>query len=505
MRGANRICGTWATALLALPFLLAESAAALDGGTLRLNTFNGWKAFEVISQGEDPAGDGFSYSMLAVFDGAGAWLVDPATLRVQLNHETFDAAVSEVNIDLANLRTAIQNVIDTGTTGGVSFVLSARQAYDRWSPDAGLSWFATSDTSTTVFVRFCSSQSYAPHTFGVDRGFVDEIYVTGEEFGLDRLFALDSVGRDFYLLSGVVGSAPGGTGGMPFDSWENAALLDTGETDHVALLLSPDGGSQRMQLYIGEKGKDTDGSASNGFLARNGLAWGSWYYLNATYPALGSSNGGTIDTTAAGALSSDKLEDVDTSPSDPNRAVLADQTSGVFTLDFDLVFGPGFDAAASSFTITTISNTSGGLGSVDAPDNIEWSDATTLAGTSHPGGLIFVNEDNSSGEIWEMQPDGTGRVLIARTTLNAESTGIFDISHLVGYVPGSILITNSQGTPASLSVLINPDAAEAAPPPPVPNLHWMGLALLGSLLAATGCLAVAANRMPRAAGLEPPR
>jgi hypothetical protein len=35
-------------------------AAALDGGTLGIAPDNGWVAFEVITQGDDPAGDGFS-------------------------------------------------------------------------------------------------------------------------------------------------------------------------------------------------------------------------------------------------------------------------------------------------------------------------------------------------------------------------------------------------------------------------------------------------------------
>lgn len=78
---------------------------------------------------------------------------------------------------------------------------------------------------------------HAANTFGTDRGFVDEVYITGAEASNRRLFALDSVNRDLYQLSGTVGSAPGGTGGMPFDSWENAALLYPGETSHVALLL----------------------------------------------------------------------------------------------------------------------------------------------------------------------------------------------------------------------------------------------------------------------------
>lgn len=124
--------------------------------------------------------------------------------------------------------------IDGGNTGGVSFVLSARQAYDRWSSSGGLDFTDTSSTSNTSFSRFCSSQAYAPDTFGPARGFVDPLYITGEEVSDGRLFVLDSAGRDFYQLSGTVGSATGGIGGMPFDSWENAALVDTGETQHVA-------------------------------------------------------------------------------------------------------------------------------------------------------------------------------------------------------------------------------------------------------------------------------
>lgn len=487
----------WTEAILLLmagQFLPATSAFALDGGILRLATYNGWQAFEVISAGEDPAGDGFSHSMLTQFDGAGAWRVDPTTLRVQVNHETNDTLISEVNIDLAQLQAAIHNMMSGGTTGGVSFVVSARQAYDRWSDDGGLTFTPTSDTSNTSFNRFCSGQAYTPDTFGTDRGFVDEIYITGEEFSVtDRLFAIDSVNRDFYQLSGTAGSAPGGIGGIPFDSYENVALMDTGETDHVALLLSPDGGTQTMRLYIGEKGKDSNGLASSSFLARNGLAYGSWYYLIASYPSIGNTNNGSFSTSSSGSLSSDKLEDVDTSPSDPTRAVLGDQTSGVFTFDFDFVFGPGFDAATSSFTITMISTTSGGTGLLGQPDNVDWTDATTLGATTYPDGLIFVNEDNSTGEIWHMLPDGSNKVRIASTTISGESTGIFDLSVMVGYLPGSILITNNQGSPASMSVLINPDATSLSFVP-LPALGGRGLLSLLLLLAGAGSLALLRNR-----------
>ncbi len=450
--------------------LLSTPAVALDGGILRLNTYNGWRAFEVISRNENPAGDGFGWAMPGTFDGLGASLADASTLRLQVNHETGDATISEVRLDLANFKTAISNTISGGSPGGGSFVTSARQAYDQWTGDGGSTWSSTSDTSTTSFYRFCSGQSYHPNTFGTDRGFVDDIYITGEEGSTNRLFALDVDGRDFYQVSGTAGSASGGLGGLPFDAYENAALIDTGETDHVALLLSPDGGSGRMKIYVGEKGKDASGNTSSDFLARNGLAFGSYYFLNDSLPSGGTSADGFFDTTATDALHSIKLEDIDTSPGDPTRVVLGDQDSGVFTFDFDLDFGSGsFDAASSGFSITQIQAhhdaTNNAIGDAD---NVDWTAPTVLNGISYPEGLIFVNEDYTTGEIWINEPDGSNLTLIGDTGTNgsaSESSGILDISGLVGYRPGSIVLTNNQGSNASLSVLINPDATlEVADP-----------------------------------------
>ena len=65
-------------------------------------------------------------------------------------------------------------------------------------------------------------------------------------------------------------------------------------------------------------------------------------------------------------------------------------------------------------------------------------------------------------------PDGSDLTLIGDTAGvrgATESTGIFDISHFVGYLPGSILLTNNQGSSSSLSVLINPAATLAVPEP----------------------------------------
>ena len=430
---------------------------------------NGWKAFEVISAGDNPGGDGFDWTMPQTFDGVGAQLLDSATLRLQVNHEVSDATISEVDLNLANLKTAIGNTISRGNTGAVSFVTSAQQAYQRWTSDGGSSWTSTSDVSNTDFSRFCSGQSYLPNTFGDDRGFVDSIYLTGEEVGGGRLFAIDLANRDLYQISGVAGTAGDGIGGMPFGPWENAALVDTGETGHVAILLSPDGGTRNMTLYVGEKGTDSSGAAATDFLSRNGLTYGSYYYLKGSLPDSGTFTEGTFDTTAAGGFNSAKLEDVDTSPSDPTRVVLGVQETGLFTLRFQPDFSSGsFDAAGSSFAITKIqshnNDTDGLFGDAD---NVDWTAPTALGGESFPDGLIFVNEDSGTrnGETWMMKPDGSGLIKIADTigiSTASETSGVLDISALVGYQPGSVLLTSNQGTKSSLAVLINPEAAAAA-------------------------------------------
>ena len=433
--------------------LFPSTTIALDGGTPRIMTTNGWKAIEVITQGDSKGPSG--WSMPNLFDGGGAFLVDSNTIRIQVNHETTDAKISEVDVDKSSLKAAIQTMITNGSTGGVSFVKNARLAYESTNLASG---------SSRIFCRFCSSQAYAPHTFGTNRGFVDQLYITGEECARGRLMVLNSSDRTLYQLSGLVGSSSttsnAGIGGMPYDPWENAALVDTGETSHVALLLSPDGGSQIMKLYIGHKGRESDGSNSNSFLARNGLANGSWYYLKGTFPnTVGPAVTGSFDTSSNGALKAVKIEDVDTSPSDPTRVVLGVQKSGVFTFRFTLDFRSGyFQSETSSFQLTKIA-ASLQASHLNSPDNVDWTDATTLSsGASYPEGIIFVNEDNSSGEIWSMKPDGSEKTRVGSTTEGSEGTGLFDLSELVDYAPGSIMITSSQGSPSSMTLLINPDA-----------------------------------------------
>ena len=290
-------------------------------------------------------------------------------------------------------------------------------AYDRWSPDGGITWkFIGADITDPKgaggFCRFCSSQYYPPNAFGNDHGFRDAIYITGEECWDNggRLFALDVNSnyntRDLYQVSGVTESMPvaptstfqqqeqqAGHGGMPFDSWENAAQIDTGESDHVALLLSADGGSETLRLYVGKKNTNANGNAETvDFLARNGLGYGRWFYLSVDFEwySYGEDDGfwesttpGRFVTNPRDAWSESKFEDIDTNPQKPNQVVLAESNSGVYVLDFDLVFGGSgsstssstdnhFRVAESSFSVIMITSNDGQNQNLRYPDNVDW-------------------------------------------------------------------------------------------------------------------------------------
>ena len=73
---------------------------------------------------------------------------------------------------------------------------------------------------------------------------------------------------------------------MMWDSFENVAFIRTFENDHIAFLISVDGAgkqSKELKLYVGIKARDGSLDASS-FLARNGLAFGSLYYLTGEIP-----------------------------------------------------------------------------------------------------------------------------------------------------------------------------------------------------------------------------
>jgi autotransporter-associated beta strand protein len=239
--------------------------------------------------------------------------------------------------------------------------------------------------------------------------------------------------------------------------------------------------------------KDPAGS----FLARNGLAGGTTYYWDAdgTPLTVGTLSGilfdgngdrrvGTWTTDPTEAVLFSKAEDVhvDMQPSSAGfgtRAALASQGQGVFLIDFsslDFVAGDLGAGRQSEVSVLFKAGTDGGDGSgatglFTAMDNLVWS----------ADGNLSVNEDDGEGDIWQIRvadlladeaagdltpdTDKVFQILDADAITGlgiTESSGIIDISALLGYVPGSVFLTNGMGSVADqLAMLVAPTATLA--------------------------------------------
>ena len=464
---------------LSLEFLgWVSSAMALDGAnTLQLSTLNGWKAFELVTQGDDisslsDTGYGSTASR-GVFDGLGVYRSN-GDLAVFVNHETSSAAVSRLDLNLVNFQQAIASTIDSGTTAFPSAIVTGMgYAYETifdgtfhgiTNPNPVASGTVSVGTyGDTHFNRFCSGTSYLANSFGVNRGFADAIYITGEEVSGGLFYALDASTHTLWEVSEF------GTG-----NWENAALVDTGNTTHIAMVLNSDvggGSGDFIRLFIGQKNLDSNVDSSIDFLERNGLH-GDIYFFDPDGTASttdlpdGTVTGGW-STTTTNALRETKLEDIHANPHDGTQLVFADQTDGVYTMDLSMVFsGSGFDTAASSVIITQIDDDD--VAPIGAPDNLTWSS----------DGKIYVQEDGDGNDIWQMNSDGSGILQIASAF--SEPSGIVDISEAVDYKAGSVFLSSIQGTGSSgaqLAVLVSPTAS-------IPEPCTLFLALFGVLLLA---------------------
>ncbi|MAE63604.1 MAG: hypothetical protein CMJ18_04980 [Phycisphaeraceae bacterium] len=459
----------------ALPFLIAcgaSTALALDGaGDLELQMLNDWTAFEIVTQGDDigaisDPGYGSTASR-GSYDGLGGYL-SGGKLSIYVNHETGNAAISRVDVDLERFQQAVDSMIDDGATAfPLSFVTGMGYAYDRIFDG---SYHAVDDPNPVAegtpaivnygnanFDGFCSGSSYVPHAFGTDRGFVDPVYITGEEVTGGRFYAVDQVTDTMWEVPDF------GLG-----RWENASLVDTGNTTHVGVLLFSDVGSSPgdyIRMYVGEKGVDANDDGEIDFLERNGMRGGTVYYFDPdtgfrTDDLPDGAVTGLWSTSTAGALRETKLEDVHTNPNDGMEVVFADQTDGVYRMDLEMQFTSGeLDTNASTVNIFQIDD--GSDSPVRAPDNLTWT----------RNGLVYVQEDGSGDDVWQMNPDGSDLIQIASAF--SEPSGIFDVSELAGYAAGSVLLSSMQGGPAQLSALISPTALK------IPEPATVGVVILG--------------------------
>lgn len=262
--------------------------------------------------------------------------------------------------------------------------------------------------------RLCSARSVAAGEYG----FVDDIFFTGEENGNGTEWALDPRNR-------VLWAAPA----LGRASWESVAPVATGDPDRIGLVIGDDIADAPLYYYEGVK-------KPGGFLERNGLAegvlhcWkaddptmrtpedfngtgnslpGSWVAVtvrdeaeagNPGYDAQGYADGNTLraEADALGCFSMSRPEDVHDNPADATEVVVAstgrsslyggaDTWGTLYLIDVDTgdlkILLDSDDPQFRDFGVRN-------------PDNLTWAD----------NGLIFIQEDRSTGERVPKDPAG---------------------------------------------------------------------------------------------------
>jgi len=207
------------------------------------------------------AGDSV-YAPTGIFDGLGAYDNGDGTYTVLANSELGATAgapylLNGVALTGARIHKLIidKDTDNDASNGFQSAVVSAGLAYST-IVDANGDVVTDAAQIGGGFNRFCSGSFEEANRFGEERGFVDAVYLTGEEADEGLFYALDTATETLYALAGL------GRGG-----WETAIQVDTGSEETVGVLLMDDN-TAPLYLWAGEK-TDDDGT---GFLERNGLA-----------------------------------------------------------------------------------------------------------------------------------------------------------------------------------------------------------------------------------------
>ncbi|RFC44438.1 MAG: Endonuclease I [Verrucomicrobia bacterium] len=405
-----------------------------------------------------------SFSPVGTLDGIGAYLLNATTVRVFTNHEIELPASGSAGYPytLAN-GTVISKGgsrisyfdVDKATRRVVDGGLAIARMYDR----TGAVVTSSTQLDQGGLDRTCSASLFEPNLWGPGRGLVNRIYIMGEEtstsFGHPHggtIWALDPSNGDFWALPDF------GRG-----SWENAALVDTGTTTHVAFLLGDDAPARPQYLYVGQKST----AVGANFVERNGLkggqlyVWkttngnttpqqfngtgasrtGTWVAINARdaskagttgHDAQGYKNDTTLgqEASAAGAFLFSRLEDVSTSPTDGSIVAFTSTGRGsVYPLDnwgdtniIDIDFNASAVPTAGTVRILYDGDDAGGgqfmtpEQGLRCPDNLDWAD----------DGFIYVQEDqaNQNGNfgaagfetsIWKLHATTGAAVRLAET------------------------------------------------------------------------------------------
>jgi hypothetical protein len=237
----------------ALAMLYASSVLAQTTEPAQAIGLGSWQTEPVFTIGETTAA---GYTPPGIPDGMGAFDRGD-TVQILSNHE--------LSADDGYPYLLASGAMLTGARiSSLSFAKDSRKlvnvtpAFDRIFNRAGQLVDDAADLEFSGLNRLCSAVSFRAG----QAGFVDDIFLTGEETYGGTEFALD-------VATGTLWAVPW----MGRAAWESVAALELPAINdaHVALLIGDDRGDAPLLLYVGDK------QAGGNFLERNGLARGRLY------------------------------------------------------------------------------------------------------------------------------------------------------------------------------------------------------------------------------------
>ena len=446
----------YSSCLLPVALLLFITSNAQSPEDALVNGANGWTIVPKVTVGETITG----WSPPGKMDGIGARRIGDE-IEIFLNHEmpgTDGSTYTLANgLQLKGARIT-RFLMDVDSRMVTQAGLAYDRIFDRSGSEATTATKLNEGTSTTEGIdRLCSASLYEAGTFNLE----DDVLITGEEANNGQGYVLDVANGDLYAAPWL-GRA----------KWENGTFIGMDDPNKIGLLIGDDTESAPLYLFVGEK----DHFGNNGFLDRNGLAFGTLHVLvanngflnpqhvhgtgtrfNGSFQpiahynaALAGTNGydalGFADQTTQYALGNaigmfhfSRPEDLATDPYDTDRIVYASSGRGsmypaddwgtTYIIDIDPtdlgaeihIIYDGDDAGNGQFP-----HPDHGLRN---PDNVDWGD----------DGSIYIQEDeatyiNSFGgvsgmeaSIWKLDPFTVQLTRIGMVDRNATlSDGQYD-------------------------------------------------------------------------------
>jgi hypothetical protein len=239
------------TAAIALSGMSAAMAATTPEPP-QMNGLSTWSTAPVFTIGETING----YTPVGIPDGMGAFERRKKVMIVS-NHELTStqgypyelangAQLTGARVSYLMFNKRSRELIDMGL------------AYDTIYNRAGDMVASPADLDFGGLNRLCSAGSFKAG----QAGFVDDVFLTGEETYGGTEFALDVRAGKLWALPWLGRAA-----------WESVAALEVPQINrtHVAILVGDDRGDAPLLLYVGEKKRH------GSFVERNGLAKGKLY------------------------------------------------------------------------------------------------------------------------------------------------------------------------------------------------------------------------------------